>query len=255
MTSTNAQLRGSAAIISLLLHVGLIAVLLLLPSNIPPAVPLGTRPIQIELEQIEPTEPESLLFPPKNVTQPFEQARGNALLASPSLPLEPDSTLAPSAQTVVTPETRVDELDAFQVALPLVETSSGHDRETDSGAGSRGEGGGGNGGNTHGDSSFAVPDWIVKPTPEQQAAALSTIVMKAGVSGGAILSCLVTRQNRVRNCKVLKETAGSYSFGQSYEFGRAALRLSRTFRVRPPVRDGIPRYDIPVRIPVYWAAQ
>jgi periplasmic protein TonB len=92
------------------------------------------------------------------------------------------------------------------------------------------------------------PDWIVKPTSRQEFHALSSIAYKDRANGWALLSCFVTRANTVRQCKVVSQSPNSDRYG----FGDSALRLSEHFRIRPPMRDGQPRYDIRVRIPVFW---
>jgi protein TonB len=92
------------------------------------------------------------------------------------------------------------------------------------------------------------PDWIVKPTSRQEFHALSSVAYKDRANGWALLSCFVTRANTVRQCKIVSQSPNSDRYG----FGDAALRLSEHFRIRPPMRDGQPRYDLRVRIPVYW---
>lgn len=96
-----------------------------------------------------------------------------------------------------------------------------------------------------------APQWIVKPTDEQLLKALPTWVAAGQLSGSAVLSCLVTPANRVRSCRVLSATHANVNF-LDYNFGEGAMRLSRSFLVRPPTRNGQPRYDIPVRIPIDW---
>ena len=92
----------------------------------------------------------------------------------------------------------------------------------------------------------------MKPSAEQMVEALPQRAKQARISGGAILSCLVTAGKMRRACKVLDETQGRLRVRTTLRIRRAALRLSRHFRIRPPLRDGQPRYDIRVRIPVYW---
>jgi hypothetical protein len=97
-----------------------------------------------------------------------------------------------------------------------------------------------------------APHWILKPTAEQQLAVLPISVIQNETSGEAVLSCLVTTTNHVRDCRIVSETRVSQGFEGVYGFGEAAVRLSRTFLVQPPMRDGVPRFDIRVRIPVAW---
>jgi protein TonB len=116
-----------------------------------------------------------------------------------------------------------------------------------SGDGARG-GGDGAGAGAERDSADR-PDWIVKPTPQQETASLSLVAKGDRANGWAVISCLVTRANRVRDCKIIAESPKSTDW---YRFGDSALLLSRYFRIRPPMRNGQPRYDIRVRIPIYW---
>lgn len=109
------------------------------------------------------------------------------------------------------------------------------------GLGSGGGGGGGVGGEPPLEPQFA--EWIVKPDhlvpryyPED--------AKEKGSSGTVMLTCLVDEENRVHRCKVLKESP------RFVGFGKATLRLSKHFRVKPPMVGGMPRYDVPVRIPV-----
>jgi hypothetical protein len=97
-----------------------------------------------------------------------------------------------------------------------------------------------------------APRWIRKPTAGQQLAVLPISVIQSETSGEAVLSCLVTRTNHVSDCRILSETRVSQGFEGVYGFGEAAMQLSVLFLVQPPMRDGMPRFDIRVRIPVAW---
>jgi TonB family protein len=104
-----------------------------------------------------------------------------------------------------------------------------------------GSGAGARGGEPSLELQFA--EWIVKPEylvpryyPEEAKEKRST--------GTVMLACLVDKENRVHQCKVLKESP------RFVGFGKATLRLSRHFRVKPPMVGGMARYDVPVRIPV-----
>jgi hypothetical protein len=124
--------------------------------------------------------------------------------------------------------------------------------QSDSGSGGgAGAGSGGGGGGSGGDATAERPDWIEKPTSDERMAVLSSSAFTDHANGWAVLSCLVTRAKTVRSCKVLSESVDSAG-QRRYAFGKSALRLSQYFRIRPPVRNGQPRYDIRVRIPVFW---
>lgn len=119
-----------------------------------------------------------------------------------------------------------------------------------SGAGAASGAGGGEGPGAGG-TSAERPDWIRKPSIGERIAALSRLAFRKRANGWAVLSCFVTRSNKVRDCRVIGESPDPKG-GHSYEFGKSALRMSHTFRIRPPMRNGQPRYDIRVRIPIYW---
>ena len=120
-----------------------------------------------------------------------------------------------------------------------------------SGSGTGAANSGSGGGSASGADTAERPDWIEKPTDDERMMVVSSSARIDHANGWAVLSCLVTRSKTVRACKVLAESSDSQ--GQHpYAFGRSALQLSKYFRIRPPMRDGQPRYDIRVRIPIYW---
>ena len=64
------------------------------------------------------------------------------------------------------------------------------------------------------------------------------------VSGRAELNCEVTAKGTVANCTVVSEDPA----GQ--EFGAAAMKLTRYFKMRPQTRDGTPVGGAHVNIPI-----
>lgn len=76
------------------------------------------------------------------------------------------------------------------------------------------------------------PDWVRRPTAEQMMRAYPSAAEARGVSGLANLSCLVRVDGSLTGCSVSSETPGNQGFG------RAALGLTRYFRLSPRKVDG-----------------
>jgi periplasmic protein TonB len=76
------------------------------------------------------------------------------------------------------------------------------------------------------------PRWIARPTGDQMARAYPDRALRDGTEGSATLECSVTARGSLTGCSVMSETPG----GQG--FGRAAMQLSRHFRLSPRTVDG-----------------
>ena len=76
------------------------------------------------------------------------------------------------------------------------------------------------------------PDWVRKPSAEQMMRVYPSAAESRGVSGVANLSCLVRIDGSLTGCSVSSETPGNQGFG------RAAMSLTRYFRLSPRTVDG-----------------
>lgn len=65
-----------------------------------------------------------------------------------------------------------------------------------------------------------------------------------GAEGRVVLSCSVTARGTLENCSVVEENPADQ------DFGSAAMRMTRLFRMRPRTADGAPVEGGTVRIPI-----
>jgi hypothetical protein len=92
-----------------------------------------------------------------------------------------------------------------------------------------GKGNGTGAGSGGGTGMLQMADWIVRPTDAEMLKANPFAAQVAGVSGTVLLSCQVSKDNRAKNCKTIKEVPGSYGFA------RAARDVVRRGLIRPPI--------------------
>lgn len=88
------------------------------------------------------------------------------------------------------------------------------------------------------------PDWLRRPTAADFARDYPDHAQRAQIEGRAVILCGVTVQGRLTACAVVAESPSSEGFG------RAALKMSHRFRMKPMTRDGRPVAGGTVRIPI-----
>jgi TonB family protein len=245
--------------LSIVLHLSLLLFLISQRHRLPIEMPKGppdAPELILDLPELPPAPPENPA-PPKN-SAGFERARSKpnpsaVIVEAPVV----ESSAPPLLQPVVRSVVKLPELTSTKMpsSNPKSERAAGTAPGTTATQGATGNGTAATsgGGGPRGEADTAErPDWIEQPTMRERMSVLSIEAARDHANGWAVLSCLVTRSKRVRDCKVIGESRDSKG-GRSYAFGASALHLARTFRVRPPKRNGRPRYDIRIRIPIYWS--
>ena len=137
--------------------------------------------------------------------------------------------------------------------IPMDGSSSGADLSgllaSGNGQGSGGGSGDGTGsGSGTPDVRYGRAEWINYPTLAEINPYWPVVARKARMSGHVVLGCELRRPGKPDRCWLLSEQPSGYGFG------RAALRMSRIFRIRPVTRNG-ETFDLPVRVPVVFAAK
>jgi protein TonB len=88
------------------------------------------------------------------------------------------------------------------------------------------------------------PDWLRKPSGDDIARYYPERASRMGVEGRAVLSCSVTAKGTLESCSVVSEDPGDQ------DFGSAAMRMSKLFKMKPKQADGAPVEGGTVRIPL-----
>lgn len=91
------------------------------------------------------------------------------------------------------------------------------------------------------------PDWLERPKYEVLAEAYPKLAMALNIEGRATISCRVTAEGKVADCKVLSDSPTGLGFGE------AALSLTPTFKMIPKKVDGQSVDGGTVQIPLHFA--
>ena len=92
---------------------------------------------------------------------------------------------------------------------------------------------------------YARAEWIHMPTFEEMLRYWPAVARERRIAGNVELACIVPKPGKPKRCWVLSERP------QGIGFGRAALAMSRVFRIKPVFRnDDV--FDLPVVVPIVF---
>ncbi len=78
------------------------------------------------------------------------------------------------------------------------------------------------------------PTWLERPNADQLAQYYPPRALELGKTGTATLDCVVSARGGLTRCTVASENPGGWNFGE------AAQKLSRYFKMSPKTEDGVP---------------
>src|SRR6185437_5889309 len=92
------------------------------------------------------------------------------------------------------------------------------------------------------------PDWSRKPTGEEIARYYPERALRMNVEGRATIHCTVNARGTLDSCSVASEEPSDQ------DFGTAALKLSKLFKMKPQTKDSAPvdggQINIPIRFQI-----
>lgn len=87
--------------------------------------------------------------------------------------------------------------------------------------------------------------WVERPHARNFAANYPARARHNGISGAAVMSCLIGEDGRL-DCAVESESPEGQGFGE------ASVRISRRFLAPPETSAGTPTAGMRVRLPIVW---